>query len=60
MTHDDEEWGEDRMIAAARKVRDKPADEILRSMFAATDKFTAGAPQHDDMTMLVLKLDATP
>ncbi|MFY9748475.1 MAG: SpoIIE family protein phosphatase [Acidobacteriaceae bacterium] len=60
MTHDDEEWGEDRMIAAARKVRDQSADEILRALFAAADKFTAGAPQHDDMTILVLKLDTAP
>ena len=35
MTHDDEEWGEDRMIDAARKVRDQSADEILRALFAA-------------------------
>jgi sigma-B regulation protein RsbU (phosphoserine phosphatase) len=60
MTHDDEEWGEERMIVAARKVRDKSADEILRAIFAAADKFTAGAPQHDDMTILVLKLDTAP
>ncbi len=58
MTHDDEEWGEERMIQAASKVRDKDADAVLRAMFAACDKFTAGAPQHDDMTMLILKLDA--
>jgi len=58
MTHDDEEWGEDRLIAAAEKVRDKPAGEILRSIFNDADRFTAGAPQHDDMTMLVLKLEA--
>lgn len=59
MTHADEEWGEERMIAAAQKVREKGADEVLRSMFAAADAFTAGAPQHDDMTLLVLKLDDT-
>jgi sigma-B regulation protein RsbU (phosphoserine phosphatase) len=58
MTHDDEEWGEERMIEAATKVRTKDAAEVLRALFAACDKFTAGAPQHDDMTMLILKLDA--
>jgi phosphoserine phosphatase RsbU/P len=57
MTHDDEEWGEERLIAAAEKVKDKPACEILRDIFDATDAFTAGAPQHDDMTLLVLKLE---
>jgi sigma-B regulation protein RsbU (phosphoserine phosphatase) len=58
MTHDDEEWGEERMIESARAVRDKPAQEILRTVLADADKFTAGAPQHDDMTLLVLKLEA--
>ena len=58
MTHDDEEWGEERMIEAARKVSARPADDVLRALFAAADKFTAGAPQHDDMTMLILKLNA--
>jgi sigma-B regulation protein RsbU (phosphoserine phosphatase) len=46
------------MIQAATKARGDHADEVLRALFAACDKFTAGAPQHDDMTMLILKLDA--
>jgi len=59
MTKDDEEWGEDRMIEAARKVSNKQAGDVLRAIFAAADRFTAGAPQHDDMTMLILKLDTS-
>ncbi|MGA8530862.1 MAG: PP2C family protein-serine/threonine phosphatase, partial [Acidobacteriaceae bacterium] len=58
MTNADEEWGEERMIEAALQVRDQPADAVLRSVFAAADAFTAGAPQHDDMTLLILRLDA--
>jgi sigma-B regulation protein RsbU (phosphoserine phosphatase) len=57
MTHDDEEWGEARMIAAAITEKGARADEVLRTIFAEADKFTAGAPQHDDMTLLILKLD---
>ncbi len=57
MTHDDEEWGEDRLIASAEKVKNKNACEILRDIFNDADAFTAGAPQHDDMTLLVLKLE---
>ncbi len=56
MTRRDEEWGEERMMAAASEVLDAPADEVLHRVFAAVDKFTAGAPQHDDMTLLILKL----
>jgi phosphoserine phosphatase RsbU/P len=57
MTHDDEEWGEERMIAAAQAVQGKSAAEIMRTLFDAADAFTAGAPQHDDMTLMVLKLE---
>ncbi len=45
------------MIEAALKVREKPAEEILQAYVSAADAFTAGAPQHDDMTLLVLKLE---
>lgn len=60
MTHEDEEWGEDRMIASANAVRKKPAGDVLQAMFEDADRFTAGAPQHDDMTLLVLRLDELP
>lgn len=57
MTHEDEEWGEERMIESAKKCRDKTADAVLADLFRDVDAFTAGAPQHDDMTVLVLKLE---
>ncbi len=57
MTHDDEEWGEERLIAAADCCKHESADTILNKLFADADAFTAGAEQHDDMTMLVLKLE---
>jgi sigma-B regulation protein RsbU (phosphoserine phosphatase) len=57
MTHKDEEWGEERMIAAAHAARENSACEVMRAIFDAADAFTAGAPQHDDMTLLVLKLE---
>jgi len=61
MTRADEEWGEDRMIAAAAACpTDFSADQVLKSIFDQADTFTAGAPQHDDMTMLILKLDRLP
>lgn len=58
MTFEDEEWGEERMIASAQLCRDKTADEVLKDLFRDADAFTAGAPQHDDMTVLVLKLES--
>ena len=58
MTRDDEEWGEERMIEAARASINKSANEVLDDLFVAADAFTAGAPQHDDMTLLLLKLES--
>ncbi len=57
MTHEDEEWGEERMIESMKKCQDTTADAVLKDMFRDVDAFTAGAPQHDDMTLLVLKLE---
>ncbi len=56
MTESDEEWGEERMERAAGMVRERSAQEVLRAVFEAADQFTGNAPQHDDMTLLVLKL----
>jgi sigma-B regulation protein RsbU (phosphoserine phosphatase) len=58
MNHNDEEWGEDRMIATSQQLLAQPncthtARQLLDCILAAADKFTDGAPQHDDMTLLV-------
>jgi sigma-B regulation protein RsbU (phosphoserine phosphatase) len=56
MTLDDAEWGEDRMISAAQNCRALPAAQMIDYLIAAADAFAAGAPQHDDMTLVVMKL----
>jgi sigma-B regulation protein RsbU (phosphoserine phosphatase) len=61
MNHQDEEWGEERMIATARQLLSQPdcnhtAQQLLDCILTAADKFTAGAPQHDDMTLLVCSI----
>jgi sigma-B regulation protein RsbU (phosphoserine phosphatase) len=60
MTRDEEEWGEDRMMVAAAAAREGSAEDVMKAIFAEADMFTDGAPQHDDMTMLILKLDPAP
>ena len=50
-----DEWGEDAMILAAQGAANGTADEIVKTVFAAADHFAEGAPQHDDMTVLVVK-----
>ena len=56
MTAEDEEWGEERMLAAVPQHSETSAEDILSSIFRAADEFTRGAEQHDDMTLLVMKL----
>ncbi len=60
MTHDDEEWGEDRMLAAALSRPAAPAADLIETLFRAADAFTAGAQQHDDMTLLAMQLHPAP
>jgi serine phosphatase RsbU (regulator of sigma subunit) len=50
------EWGEDRMIAEAQAHADLNAEKLMQRLFSAADAFAAGAPQHDDMTLIVLRL----
>jgi phosphoserine phosphatase RsbU/P len=57
MTVAHEEWGEERMIEAARAARNLEADCIVRKIFEAADSFTNEAPQHDDMTLLIMKVE---
>ncbi len=56
MTADDEEWGDDRLIESARRRRHLQAWEITQSIMVDADAFTAGAEQHDDMTLIALKI----
>ena len=52
----EDEWGEDRMIAEAQAHADLNAAELLQRLFRSADAFAAGAPQHDDMTLVVLRI----
>ena len=56
MTANDEEWGEDRMLEVVRRHPASSASEVIETIFRVADEFTAGAEQHDDMTLLVMKL----
>jgi serine phosphatase RsbU (regulator of sigma subunit) len=56
MNASEDEWGEDRMIAEAQARADLNAEELLQGLFREADAFAAGAPQHDDMTLVILRL----
>ena len=56
MNHAEEEWGEDRMTAQATSCMQLSAQQMLDCLFEAADRFAAGAPQHDDMTLVLMKI----
>ena len=51
-----EEWGEEKLIEFAKTCYHLPAAESLRRMLSAAQAFAAGASQHDDMTLVVLRV----
>jgi len=55
----EEEWSEERMLEAVGQTPNATADEVLREVFRAADEFTGQAPQHDDMTLLIVRVKAT-
>ena len=52
----DEEWGEDRLIELAKSCHGQSAFEAMTRILAAAEAFAAGASQHDDMTLVVLRV----
>lgn len=52
----DDEFGEDRMMETIRQCEARSAAEIVTCLLDQVDSFTAGAPQHDDMTLVVMRL----
>jgi sigma-B regulation protein RsbU (phosphoserine phosphatase) len=58
MTANEEEWGEDRMIKCLEKNANHSAAGLLEILLEEATLFAAGAPQFDDMTLLVFKFSA--
>ena len=52
---DDEEWGEERLLEASQSARGASAGEVLKHLFEAATRFAGAAPQHDDMTLVVVR-----
>ena len=55
MNLQDEEWGEDRLLETIRRHRRASAQGLLDDLFDAATGFAGAAPQHDDMTLVVLR-----
>jgi len=57
MNSAEEEWGEARMMDTIQLCAGLRAQEVLERILAAADAFVAGAKQHDDMTLVVLRAE---
>ena len=51
-----EEWGEKRLLEAVKSSDGLPAPEAIRRIMQAADAFASGAPQSDDMTLVILRV----
>ena len=56
MNSADEEWGEDHLMNTIENCASLGAQDIMNRVFTAADAFVAGATQHDDMTLVVMRV----
>lgn len=56
MNSRDEEWDEERLLAAVAECHRRSAADIIKCILDRVDAFTAGARQHDDMTLAVMRV----
>jgi sigma-B regulation protein RsbU (phosphoserine phosphatase) len=50
------EWGEERLLESIVGCVGLPARDVITRIIRAADAFAAGAPQSDDMTLVVLRV----
>ena len=55
MNIDMDDWGEDRLVAATQPSRSLAPRLLIDHIIQQADAFVAGAPQHDDMTVVVVR-----
>jgi sigma-B regulation protein RsbU (phosphoserine phosphatase) len=52
---DDEEFGEERLTDLLVAARNKPLEEVLDLVNRSLAEFTAGTPQADDITLVIVR-----
>jgi sigma-B regulation protein RsbU (phosphoserine phosphatase) len=55
-TTDQELFGVERILDVVRRHQQQPAAGIVEALYAASQQFAAGAPQHDDVTIVIVKV----
>jgi phosphoserine phosphatase RsbU/P len=51
-----EEWGETKLFGAVARCDGLPAKDCISKIIQAADAFASGAPQSDDMTLVILRV----
>ena len=49
-------FGDERLIQFLKGMSDKSASEVAEALLKEVDNFVGEAPQHDDITLLVMKI----
>jgi sigma-B regulation protein RsbU (phosphoserine phosphatase) len=57
MNNEDEEFDEPRLMDAVRSGAGMKSAELIDHIMHCCDDFAAGAPQHDDMTLVVVRVE---
>jgi sigma-B regulation protein RsbU (phosphoserine phosphatase) len=57
MNEEEEEFGEERLVASVARHRDEPAATVIRAICDEVSTFAGSRAQHDDMTMVVIKVN---
>ena len=57
MNEQDECFGEERLGRLVESQSDLPSDQLRERVLRDIEAFVGAAPQHDDMTMILLKVD---
>ncbi len=52
----EEEFGEERVAEVVKAAPDLPVRDLIRRILDAVEVFAAGAPQYDDLTLVVLRV----
>ncbi len=56
----DEEYGEERLVALVSRLGPEPAEAVRDMALADVHAFAAGTPQHDDVTLVIVRREAEP
>ena len=55
MDEEENEYGEARLAEFLRPITNQPAEVLVEKVIAEIDRFAGAAPQHDDITLFIIK-----